>query len=86
MSITLPPPDDADAIERAIAERGPAARQLKRDLDDATATPIFIDYHLGPDWFAGVEDALDCVEAHLAGTPCTHTRVEERRSAPSVRA
>lgn len=67
--ISLPAPDDTDAAESAITERGAAARRLKRGLDDATATPIFIDYHLAPDWFEGVEDALDGLESHLATDP-----------------
>src|SRR3954454_14071238 len=65
----LPPPGDADAIVVSIIERGPAARVLLRDVDDATATPIYIDYHLAPDWFAGVEVALDALDAHLATDP-----------------
>jgi hypothetical protein len=67
--ISLPTPADTDATERAITERGAAARRLKRELDDATATPIFIDYHLAPDWFEGVADILDALESHLAADP-----------------
>lgn len=69
MSDSLPPPGSLDATEIALVELGGETRRLKRALDDATATPIFIDYHLAPDWFEGVEAAIDAVEDHLATDP-----------------
>lgn len=69
MSGSLPEPGDLDAAEAALIDRGGDAPRLKRAVDDATATPIFMDYQLAPDWFEGVADAIDAVEGHLATDP-----------------
>jgi hypothetical protein len=65
----LPAPGDVDAREVAVAAMGPSARQLRRELDDATAAPIFIDYHLAPDWFDGVSAAIDNIEQAIQDAP-----------------
>jgi len=67
--VKLPAPGDGDAFVVAIVERGASARRLLRVVDDATATPIYINYHLGPEWFEGVEDALDALDGHLVTDP-----------------
>ena len=69
MSVPLPQFGDEDAVETALLDRGGEASRLRRAVDDATATPIFIDYHLAPDWFEGVAAAIDAVEDHLGNDP-----------------
>jgi hypothetical protein len=69
VSASPPPPNDLDALEEVLAKRGPAARRLRRAPDQATATPIFIDYRLAPDWFEGIDAVIDELEDHLANEP-----------------
>ncbi len=45
---------------------GAPIRALKRQLDDQTATPIHIEYRLGPGWFEGVDYAIDKLESYLS--------------------
>lgn len=66
---SLPPPGDVDAREAALAAMGPTARRLRREVEDATAAPIFIDYHLAPGWFEGVNAAIDDIEHVIEDDP-----------------
>ncbi len=65
MSTSLPAATDADAVEVTLVGLGADVRDLKRELDDATATPIFIEYRLAPAWAEGVDYAIEALEGHL---------------------
>jgi hypothetical protein len=67
--VTPVPIGDIDAREVAVAAMGPAARQLRREVDDATAVPIFIGYHLAADWFDGVSTVIDDIEQAIQDAP-----------------
>ena len=42
---------------------------LLQAIDNATATPIYIEYKLGPGWAEGVHDVIDAIEDHLRERP-----------------
>lgn len=44
-------------------------QQLLEAVEDASATPIYIDYKLSRDWFDGIKDVIDQLEAHVAARP-----------------
>lgn len=46
-----------------MAMLGPRAQHLVRHVNDATATPIFIDYHLAPAWYEGVDAVIEDLAA-----------------------
>lgn len=73
----LPAPGDQDACEVALSELGEDARALRRVVDEATATPVYIDYRLGPEWFEGVADALDEIDQHRNRGPVVAMLVSE---------
>src|SRR4051794_23168363 len=52
-------PDDWGADEEALLQA----------VDDATATPIYIEYRLAPEWFDGIADVIDELEACITKRP-----------------
>jgi hypothetical protein len=62
MSTALPAPGDVDGLEDAIALRGSPARELRRAVEDATATPVSIERHLGREWSDGLNAMIDELE------------------------
>jgi hypothetical protein len=55
-------------LRRLPDEWGAEEEALLQAVDDATATPIYIEYRLDPEWFDGIADVIDDVEA------CVRTR------------
>src|SRR4051812_20505619 len=52
-------PDDWGAEEEALLQA----------IDDATATPIYIEYRLAAEWFDGIADVVDDLEACVPRRP-----------------
>lgn len=52
-------PDDWSADDEALLQA----------VDDATATPVHIGYTLAPEWFDGIADVVDELEACTGGRP-----------------
>lgn len=69
MTPALPRPGDLDALEAAIIAMSPTVRAVKREVDDTTATPIYIDYRLAPTWYEGVDEAIDRIDDLVVPEP-----------------
>ncbi len=67
--MSLPRPGDVDERELALAQHGRVALRLRRMIDDATATPVYIDYDSAPEWFEAVAQAIEELEEHLHASP-----------------
>jgi hypothetical protein len=63
---SLPAPGDLDGLEDAIALRGSLARELRRAVEDATATPVHIERRLGREWSEGLNATIDELEDFVA--------------------
>src|SRR3954451_25343516 len=56
-------------LRRLPDEWGAEEEALLQAVDDATATPIYIEYRLAPEWFGGIADVIDELEACVTQRP-----------------
>ena len=54
---------------RLPAEWGANEEALLQAIDDATATPIYIEYRLAPEWFDGIADVIHDLESCVGRRP-----------------
>lgn len=52
--------------------------ELLQEVDDASATPISIEYRISRGWFDGIEDVIDELEARLPTRPAVILTLIER--------
>lgn len=44
-------------------------RELLQAVEDASATPIYVEYRISREWFEGIESVIDDLEARLDSRP-----------------